>query len=206
MNDVITTGALPNEWTRVDFLSGILAIRADEQSSIRVHFGGETTPAQNATYVVVQNHLPRPVIEPYHHDPVVWIMSDSAEIIEVRVAKADIGLRTVTMIPTHGPLFAGVIGSTYSAALGLDIRLINDTSGFAEKFQMDVVAGALPPGLALGPQSANKTFLIEGKPTTAGEYFFTIVVRFRDDLAEAYGVSKGEFARGVYSIKVEAAG
>ncbi|MNL20136.1 hypothetical protein D3C87_1413710 [compost metagenome] len=70
---------------------------------------------------------------------------------------------------------------------------------------MDVVAGALPPGLVLGPQTANKTFLIEGTPTTAGEYFFTLSMRFDPYWAEAYGVAKGEFARGIYSIKIEAA-
>lgn len=206
MNDVILSGALPNAWTRVDLLSNILAIRADEQASIRLHFGNDTTPAQDAAYVVVQNHLPRPIIEPYRHDPVVWIMSDGAEIIEVKVAKADVVTNTVTIMPTHGPLPAGVVGSGYVASVNLDIKLVDDTVGYADKFQMEITSGELPPGLTLGQHSTNKAqFIIEGTPATAGEYFFTLSVRFDPYWAEAYGVTKGEFARGIYSIKIEAA-
>ena len=204
MNDVILTGALPNNWTRVDLLSNILTIRADEQASIRVHFGNDTTPAVDAAYVVMQNHLPRPIMEPYHHDPVVWIMSDGAEIIEVKVAKADLESNTVTIMPTHGALPAGVIGLGYLTSLSLNIRLLNGT--YADKFQVDINSGELPPGLTLGQQGADRKFFpIEGTPTTAGEYFFTISVGFNPDLAEAYGVTKDEFARGTFSIKIEAA-
>lgn len=204
MSNVITAGALPNEWTRVGPLSEIVSIRADEQASIRVHFGNDEVPALAASFTVTQNHLPRPVMEPYHEDPTVWIMSDNADIIEIGVVYSD-DLKTVALLPTHGPLAAGRVGIRYVADT-LQIERLNDTPFSFAAFEMVVIDGQLPAGLTINQIGLDRNFFdITGTPTAAGDFFFTVSVGIRADFAEAYGLAKGEYARGTFSISVEAA-
>lgn len=204
MSNVITAGALPNEWTRIGPLSEIVSIRTDEQASIRVHYGTDEAPALAADHILMQNHLPRPIMEPYHEDPTVWVMSDNDDIIEISVVYSD-DLKTVHLSPTHGPLVAGRVGSRYSTA-ALKLEHANDPLYSFQFFELSVIAGQLPPGLTITQIGVNRDYFnVSGTPTVAGEFFFTVSATIGADNAEAYALAKVEYARGTFSIKIEAA-
>jgi hypothetical protein len=61
----------------------------------------------------------------------------------------------------------GTVGTAYSSPVTI--------ANGAAPFTLSIASGALPPGLALSPQSLN-SFVLSGSPTTAGSFNFTVKV------------------------------
>ena len=90
--------------------------------------------------------------------------TENADATQFSTAILDIKLLptfTTTSVPN------GTVGAAYSAPVTI--------ANGAAPFTLSIAQGALPPGLALSPQSLN-AFVLSGSPTAAGSFTFTIKV------------------------------
>lgn len=163
MSHVVTTSAFPDEWTRLGPLSRILSVRTDEQQSIRIHYGDENTPANDAAYAVIQNHLPRSVVD----DAVVWIMSDNTDIIEINYA---IEIDTSgALYPASGALPFFVVGEYGWQKIKAPDLIDGD-------WTFNIADAELPPGLSITHDhiGGQRIGAILGTPTEPGTFFVTV--------------------------------
>ena len=81
----------------------------------------------------------------------------------VKVASAQ--LLTISCVPATGPVQVGVpYSATCTAANGI------------APFSWAIVAGTLPPGIALAPSADTTSAAVSGTPTTTGAYSYTVQV------------------------------
>jgi hypothetical protein len=77
-----------------------------------------------------------------------------------------VGISASFAITTASPLAPGAVGTVYSAQI--------NATPTTSPYTWNVVAGALPAGLALSPSTSAPTGIINGTPTAAGSFSFTI--------------------------------
>jgi len=80
-----------------------------------------------------------------------------------------------------GTLQSGIAGMAYGIEL--------DAGGGAPPYTYAVSSGALPPGLALSTRSMAAAVWIQGKPTTAGTFDFSVKISDSTGLSASYGYS-----------------
>lgn len=198
----------PSEWSLVGQLSQIMNLHSKAQAPLRVCYVNTalpTSPAANAEYIVMTNHLPRPVMEPYHQDPYVFIKPDGDTEVEVTVTLINVG-SWYQLDPAYGALIAGKVGTVYSTAGQVQIQE-NFVREGVETLEappiLSVIEGSLPPGITLVRTADNDSrnfYSLQGTPTTAGTYYFTLAAKLLLPLDEAQHV----LAQGRFSIAIAA--
>lgn len=211
----------PGQWSLVTARSRLVHLHVKKQASLRLHLFASPEvnappPVNTSDYTVVQNHLPTaPVMEPYRHDPTVFLMPDGDEPVSAIASIQQPDPDDLVINPPCGKLNDGKVGIAYSApqlwlygwSTTFEVRAQNGDKVVA-LCDFDIVEGQLPPGLFLetdqpdrnehdgfGPKAS-----IKGTPTKAGEYFFTL----RASISPDWSDDTPEIARGVYSITIGA--
>ncbi|MFN2315878.1 MAG: putative Ig domain-containing protein, partial [Gemmatimonadales bacterium] len=126
--------------------------------------------------------------------PTGLVTAISAGTAVIRASTGDRSAQvTVTVVqppPPAGPsvlidnwyLRVGIVGTPYPGGIG-----VVGSGGDGVSFAYEVVAGELPPGIALGAASG----LLSGTPTTSGTFFFEVRV-----------TSAGQTASRVFALSV----
>lgn len=211
----------PGQWSLVTARSRLVHLHVKKQASLRLHLFtslevNAPPPVDTSDYTVIQNHLPAaPVMEPYRHDPAVFLMPDGDEPVSVIASIQQPDPSELVMNPRCGKLTDGKVGVAYSAP---ELWLRGWSTTFEVSAQngdkltvpcdFNIVEGQLPPGLVLETDQPDRSehggfgprASINGTPTKAGDYFFTL----RASISPDWSDDAAEIARGVYSITIGA--